>query len=270
MRTVICHFYNEEYLLPWWLKHHLPMFDYGVLIDHGSTDNSADICRQLAPNWRLVRSRLTHFDAYQTDLEVMNYEQELVGWKIALTVSEFLMSSVPLSQLESYLKDMGRIGCAASGMLVIDEDPDIEASHDLPLPLQKHHGIDDNAITSQEERIAIGNIGLQPTRNRFFHSNAVGQYYPGRHSSFLPDSSFRVLNLMVFVYHYAPWNAQTIKRKMQIGTKLDAKDVARGWGVHHLRDEATLQNDYLRKKAVSFDFMEYEHARDAIAFSCKY
>jgi len=82
MRTVICHFYNEEYLLPWWLKHHLSLFDYGILIDHGSTDRSADICRELAPHWRLVRSRLSHFDAYLTDLEVMNYEQEMVELKI--------------------------------------------------------------------------------------------------------------------------------------------------------------------------------------------
>lgn len=52
MRTVLCHFYNEEYLLPWWLKHHRSMFDHGALIDHGSTDNSLDICRQLVPEWR--------------------------------------------------------------------------------------------------------------------------------------------------------------------------------------------------------------------------
>lgn len=270
MRTVICHFYNEEYLLPWWLKHHLPLFDYGVLIDHGSTDNSAEICRQLAPNWRLVRSRLTHFDAYLTDLEVMSYEQELVGWKIALTVTEFLMCSVPLSQLENSLKDMGRVGCAASGMLVIDDNPDLIPSPDLPLPLQKHHGLDDNALTSQEQRIAIGNIGLAPTRNRLYHSNAVGMYYPGRHGSFLPDATFRIMNLMVFVYHYAPWNERTIRRKMQIGSKLNPQDVARGWGGHHLRDENTLQGDYLRKKAVSLDFNDNPYARDALAFSCRY
>ncbi|MCA3390648.1 MAG: glycosyltransferase family 2 protein, partial [Roseomonas sp.] len=41
MRSVICHFFNEAYLLPWWLKHHVPIFDHGVMIDHGSTDGSA-------------------------------------------------------------------------------------------------------------------------------------------------------------------------------------------------------------------------------------
>ena len=32
-RVVISHFFNEAYLLPWWLKHHREIFDHGVLID---------------------------------------------------------------------------------------------------------------------------------------------------------------------------------------------------------------------------------------------
>jgi len=270
MRTVICHFYNEEYLLPWWLKHHLSLFDYGILIDHGSTDRSADICRELAPHWRLVRSRLSHFDAYLTDLEVMNYEQEMVGWKIALCVTEFLVCSVPLDNLEYNLKQMGRSVCAASGMLVIDDDPEIVPTYDKPLPLQKFHGLDDNALTDVNERIAIGNIGGQPTRNRLYHCNPVGMYTPGRHSSHMPDSGFRLLNLRVLVYHYSPWTPETIARKMQIGKKLDPKDVARGWGTHHLRDAETLQGDYLRKKLLSKNFMEDEHCGDAITLTCRY
>ena len=107
-------------------------------------------------HWRLVRSRLSTFDAYLTDLEVMNYEQELMGWKIALCVTEFLVCSVPLDNLEYNLKQMGRTVCAGSGMLVIDENPEIVPSYDRPLPLQKFHGLDDNALTNLEERIAIG------------------------------------------------------------------------------------------------------------------
>jgi len=93
MRTVITHFFNEEYLLPWWLKHHLKLFDHGILIDHGSTDNSADICRQLAPDWKLVKSRLTEFDAWLTDFEVMNFELQISGWKIVLNTTEFVIAN---------------------------------------------------------------------------------------------------------------------------------------------------------------------------------
>ena len=43
--TVISHFYNEEYLLPWWLAHHTKLFDHGILINKGSTDRSVEICK---------------------------------------------------------------------------------------------------------------------------------------------------------------------------------------------------------------------------------
>ena len=33
MRVVVSHFFNEAYLLPWWLRHHRDVFDHGVLID---------------------------------------------------------------------------------------------------------------------------------------------------------------------------------------------------------------------------------------------
>ena len=42
-------FYNEEYLLPWWLMHHTKIFDHGILINRGSTDRSVEICKLLAP-----------------------------------------------------------------------------------------------------------------------------------------------------------------------------------------------------------------------------
>ena len=35
-KTVIAHFYNEEFMMEWWLKHHLNLFDHGILINHKS------------------------------------------------------------------------------------------------------------------------------------------------------------------------------------------------------------------------------------------
>lgn len=47
--TVISHFYNEEYLLPWWLNHHKNIFDNGILINYGSTDKSVEIIKSICP-----------------------------------------------------------------------------------------------------------------------------------------------------------------------------------------------------------------------------
>jgi hypothetical protein len=33
MITLLSHFYNEEYLLPFWIEHHKKQFDYAILID---------------------------------------------------------------------------------------------------------------------------------------------------------------------------------------------------------------------------------------------
>src|SRR4051812_48551649 len=89
--TVISHFWNEEFLLPYWLKHHYPLFDHGVLIDYASTDRSAEIIHELAPQWEVRSSANVWFDARDVDAEVMAVEREFNGWKVALNTTEFLL-----------------------------------------------------------------------------------------------------------------------------------------------------------------------------------
>ena len=83
--TVVCHFYNEEYLLPFWLKHHRTMFAHGILIDYHSTDQSVAIIRDLCPTWDVRTSRNTMFQAVLVDEEVMEIEAGVGGYKIART-----------------------------------------------------------------------------------------------------------------------------------------------------------------------------------------
>ena len=87
--TVIAQFYNEEYLLPWWLRHHTHYFSHGILINRNSTDRSVDICRQLAPHWELRNARVNIFDAAENDQEIMEVESGVSGWKIVLNITEF-------------------------------------------------------------------------------------------------------------------------------------------------------------------------------------
>ena len=55
MLTLISHIRNEALLLPQWIAHHRPMVDAATIIDYASTDESLDIVRTLAPDWRIVR-----------------------------------------------------------------------------------------------------------------------------------------------------------------------------------------------------------------------
>lgn len=263
MRTVIMHFFNEEYLLPWWLAHHLPLFDHGILIDHGSTDSSARICRELAPNWRLVRSRLMSFDAYLNDFEVMGYEQDVPGWKIALNVTEFLLPVHPLEMLEASLERSGRGGCAATGLLAVDLEPGVEPDVARSLPMQKHHAIDDNAITDIPLRTQL-DIGVFPHRNRFYHRHPVGMYHPGRHRSHHPDANVRMTDLFVLHFAYAPWNERAIARKLQIAQKLTPEDVKRGWGKQHLRSREDLDAHHALLRSHAIDLKTHPKASEAL------
>ena len=89
-KTILCHFYNEEWILPFWLKHHRDIFDHGIMINYHSTDRSCDIIREYCPTWQIVESTNPDFTPTPVDREVEQYEKDLVGWRVALNATEFL------------------------------------------------------------------------------------------------------------------------------------------------------------------------------------
>lgn len=263
MRTVICHFYNEEYLLPWWLRHHTALFDHGVMIDHGCTDGSLDIIRTLAPHWKIVRSRFTEFDSFLTDFEVMGYEENIPGWKIALNVTEFLAPAVPLDAIEQQLTDNGQVACCCSGYIMVDAHPDQVPDHARPLPLQKPWGIDDNAFTDPVERVRLG-LPESLNRNRVYHRAPVGMYTIGRHGSYLPDSHVRFVDLPLLHFGYSPWNDQYHRRARQIGARVSATDIRRGWVNGHLRPPEMVQATYELLKATAANLQDHPFAGQSL------
>ena len=100
--TVICHFRNEEVYLRYWLRHHVRLFDRGVLFDYGSTDRSREVIRELAPGWEVRPSRNALFHSLPIDAEAMAVEREFGGWKACLNVTEFLMHH----DLRAYLRTL--------------------------------------------------------------------------------------------------------------------------------------------------------------------
>lgn len=262
MRTIISHFYNEEYLLPWWIRHHVNIFDHGILINHGSNDRSVEIIRELAPHWQIVHTTLNKFDGFLTDLEVMNYERNIPGWKIALNTTEFLASTVNLDEIEKQLEAWGKVGCAASGYICVDKYPEELPSYDRPLLTQKHWGIDDNEILDIPSRLSM-ELSPVPLRNRFYHKNSTGMYQPGRHSSYHHDYQSRLTDLMVFHFGFSPWNDKTINRKTQIAPKITEDDKARGWGGYHLSGKEVQEKafDIISKHIINF----YEHPQAKLA-----
>lgn len=205
--TVLCHFYNEEYLLPFWLKHHRKMFQHGIMIDYHSTDNSREIIKTLCPTWEIITSRNEKFKADSVDQEVMSIEEKIKGYKIALNVTEFLMVSKPFERID----DNKCFGIESYTILPEETFTD---------PKDEIHFI------SQIDKLTTGR------GTRMLHSYLNGQYDIGRHNSFHPSED--ISSLFIVWCGYYPWNDYTIKRKLQIKDKIPESDKIAGLGFQHL------------------------------------
>lgn len=231
MRTVISHFYNEEYLLPWWLKHHASLFDHGILINRGSTDRSVEICRQLVPHWEVRESRVPEFDAERVDQEVMEIEEQCLGWKMVLNTTEFLC--VPdKGHFFTSLDELGSSIYYVRSIFLIDDPayPYEEPDPAQPLVRQRHHGF------------------VSRDTGRYIHRYPHGSYAPGRHwsaHSYI-DYPFVDNPLPAFVikFFFSPWTEEMRLRKLQIGPTLSASSIGRGMGFQHCVNREELEQSY--------------------------
>jgi Glycosyl transferase family 2 len=228
---LISHFYNEEYLLPWWLMHHTKIFDHGILINKGSTDRSVELCKLFAPHWEVRDSMYTGFDALATDSEVMKIEQEVDGWKMILNTTEFLCFSNK-EKFWASLTDLGERMYWIEGMVMVD-DPDYsyqDPNYEMPLVKQRHHGYLPN-----EWR-------LWP-RGRFIHNHQYGSYTAGRHSTTHKFMTYPPLAFILW-FGFSPWNDAIRKRKLQIGPTLSESSKGANMGTHHVITPEQLEDWY--------------------------
>jgi hypothetical protein len=230
MKTVICHFYNEEHLLPWWLKHHKAVFDHGVMIDYYSTDRSMEIIREICPDWEIRYTRNKYFDSTPVDKEVMRIESMLGGWRMCLNVTEFLYGNtdhlIDLPDSTQYLignyvfVDMEH---PAQGQTILD--------HNHPLYQQRFWGYDTFNNTGEPKG------GIMARVNRSIH-NYPAVYKPGRHFSGTVKSFD---DLVIFYYGNADISEAGIKRKMQIHAKISPLEQG-AMGHYHLTNSDAIRD----------------------------
>jgi hypothetical protein len=225
--TLISHFYNESFLLPFWLRHHRRLFDHAVLIDYDSTDDSTAIIRQLAPDWEIRSSRNRSFDAALCDQEVMDVEREFDGWKMVLNTTEFLLHWDLRAYLHALESDKPQVmGVWTRPVTMVDTQAtrcqDI-TSHDLFL--QRRHGVFEGFQTAE--------------RARLLHRGETGRYEVGRHKSPLPDT-IRDAELHLLWFCWSPFE-QIKARKLQIQHRIPESDRVARRGYQHFVTEEQLE-----------------------------
>ena len=225
-KTVIAHFYNEEYLMPWWLSHHRKIFDHGIMIDYNSTDKSRAIIDSLAPHWKVINSRNSEFSALGCDQEVMEIERSIMGWKIALNITEFLCCE----NIDHLLlrADREHQTCLQSKGVIMADPIELR----LPDPVGSQSLVSQRHYGFFEDESVLQFLGF-PSRSRLLHKRPDGAYHPGRHQTHHANVASQT-DLLVLWFGFSPWNEKTILRKLGIKARIPEIDRRNGLGYHHL------------------------------------
>ncbi len=220
--TIISHFYNEEYLLPWWLEHHRKYFNHGIMINYGSTDKSVEIIRDICPSWDILESRNGMFDAKLVDDEIMDIEKTLIGPRICLNTTEFLIGD--FSKLNSTIN--------IPGLIMVDSE--------------------DQMFTNPTDLLSERRFGIPYEIDAFrgcrcLHYGEIRYAEPGRHFRNITTDNFLIL-----WYGFSPFNEQQILRKLQIQNKIPTSDIQINRGKQHIvcRDDLLITIKDYQKKAI--------------------
>lgn len=229
-KTVISHFYNEEWLLPFWLKHHRQIFDHGIMIDYHSTDRSCEIIRELCPTWEIHTSANVNFqNVYAIDREVEKYEQRCEGWRTALNTTEFLIGNYSRlnSQPPSTRIYLGQY-------IIVDVEDANEPTlldNSIPIYEQRHWGY---GIVTNFAQQKLGSVARPP---RSIHNYSVAYPVVGRH---FWNEKHTYDDLVIFYYGYASIERASLDRRLQIQTQMPNTPRGNSPGAHHIYDEELL------------------------------
>lgn len=216
-KTIISHFYNEEYLLPWWLEHHKKIFDHGIMINYHSTDSSVDIIKKICPTWEIIDTKNDCFDAVKVDNEIMEIEKKLEGWRIVLNVTEFILGDFKI--LETHQVTKGDILIPSIIMADTIENEMKDLSNTESLFDNRYHGV----IPDTKQKFDV--------RSARRLGNYFYPYSPGRHFA-----NFNTTNFFILWYGFSPFNDKMLKRKLQIQDRIPETDKEVGFGYQHVTD----------------------------------
>jgi glycosyltransferase involved in cell wall biosynthesis len=214
MTTLITHIFNEEFLLPYWIEHHLQNFEDGIVIDFNSTDSSLEIIKDLAPHWKIIDSPLRYFEAEPLDRLIEEIENSISGIRICLNVTEFLIGDASSIVSQNVIPQVS----------LINMPNDLKFVPGIPFHEQRNFGLISNRRADLEKnKFPI----FSSATGRSIHRESI-RYPLGRHFELLEPNEmliYRVSDCFV--------NEKMFERRLQIQSKIPKSEYKKNRGNHH-------------------------------------
>ena len=227
MSTVITHIYNEELLLPLWLEHHSKYFDRGIVIDFASTDSSREIIAQY-PKFKVYDSTIDMWGVDDLDRMMVDFEKEVDGIRIVLSVTEFLLGDPNTAERDFLIPSAG----------LINMPFDKEFDWSKQFWEQRSNGI------SYKDNFSY-------RRSRIL-ANKLPQYPLGRHFESIDSGGYLIVHVANCLV-----NEQMIDRKLQFQDKVPEQDKNLNLAFQHyrrgrrfVRQDAIEEEETFRAKSV--------------------
>jgi len=218
-----CHFYNEELLLPGFVKHHVNLFDEMIMVNHNSTDASVEIIKDIAPHWKIVDTALPDFEARANDDEIVSWEKTLAtDYKQIINVTEWIWKPNYKQYIEESFANNPTVDAIGMKQILLIDDEESKPILD-PLWINRTTGFVDEAAHHR--------------RWRFIHKKEHGHYGLGRHNTEL--STYFDHDLFLLYWHLSPF-PECLPRKLQIQTRIPWENKVSQLGFQHITDAQKL------------------------------
>jgi hypothetical protein len=213
--------WNEERIIPFFLRHYEPIVDRIVIYDDGSSDRS---CELLSASPKVELRQLQKGASYiLMQLQELNRcwkeSRGRADWVITCDIDEHIYHH---HDLREYLRK-----CQAEGATII---------HPLGIEMVSADFPSLDAVLSEKVRCGVRSVSLD--KKAIFNPNEIDEinYCSGRHlakpvgrSVFPREREVKLLHYKALGFDYL------LDRTQQLRARKTSFDLERGWGVHDLR-----------------------------------
>lgn len=230
--------------MPGWVKWHQQIgADSVTIIDHHSVDKTVEIIKTLAPDWKIITSRLDCFAAGPLDHEVSEVEASLPtspeDFKLVLNATERIWTPNFKERLELAWRQAPHLQAFGSrSASLVDQE-----TNDSVDSLDRHWGYIDYENGVQGSR-----------RWRYAHNQDYGHYHIGRHGVDLPYTQMPEWLLQHWAFAPYPLNRD---RRLNIQKFMPESDKLQGLGIQHIQTPESLTALYESERARSFNLLDF-------------